>query len=127
MGGRHKLFVSKRDPQSTTCTKTYEVNQRCWIKLSAVFEPDVTGDWEFGLVVAAGQGDLYIEGEKVIDNTVDQKPSGLFVCAGTIEERALFKAQAGRVYNLEVRFNNHHPVPRQVIPMGRGAIELGGR
>ena len=77
MGGRHKLFVSKRDPQSTTCTKTYEVNQRCWIKLSAVFEPDVTGDWEFGLVVAAGQGDLYIEGEKVIDNTVDQKPSGL--------------------------------------------------
>ncbi|WKT48349.1 hypothetical protein QSH57_013279 [Fusarium oxysporum f. sp. vasinfectum] len=111
MGGRHKLFVSKRDPQSTTCTKTYEVNQRCWIKLSAVFEPDVTGDWEFGLVVAAGQGDLYIEGEKVIDNTVDQKPSGLLPV----------------VYNLEIRFNNHHPVPGQVIPMRRGAIELGGR
>ncbi|KAL7762837.1 hypothetical protein ACKLNR_006195 [Fusarium oxysporum f. sp. zingiberi] len=50
-----------------------------------------------------------------------------FACVGTIKERGLFKAQAGRVYNLEVRFNNHHPVPRQVIPMGRGAIELGGR
>ncbi|EGU86712.1 hypothetical protein FOPG_11975 [Fusarium oxysporum f. sp. conglutinans race 2 54008] len=39
----------------------------------------------------------------------------------------LFKAQAGRVYNLGIRFNNHHPVPGQVIPMRRGAIELGGR
>ncbi|KAG7432174.1 putative beta-glucosidase H [Fusarium oxysporum f. sp. raphani] len=39
----------------------------------------------------------------------------------------LFKAQAGRVYNLEIRFNNHHLVPGQVIPMRRGAIELGGR
>ncbi|KAI7759087.1 hypothetical protein LZL87_012826 [Fusarium oxysporum] len=26
----------------------------------------------------------------------------------------------------EVRFNNHHPAPGQVIPMGRDAIELGG-
>ncbi|KAH7202446.1 glycosyl hydrolase family 3 C-terminal domain-containing protein [Fusarium oxysporum] len=108
MGGRHKLFVSKRDPQSTTCTKTYEVNQRCWIKLSAVFEPDVTGDWEFGLVVAAGQGDLYIEGEKVIDNTVDQKPSGL------LPVQVLSKKGA---------YSRH----KQVIPMSRGAIELGGR
>ncbi|EXL47821.1 hypothetical protein FOCG_10336 [Fusarium oxysporum f. sp. radicis-lycopersici 26381] len=50
-----------------------------------------------------------------------------FACAGTIEERGLFKAQARRVYNLEVRFINHHPVPGQVIPMDWGAIELGGR
>lgn len=34
--------------------------------------------WELGLGVA-GQGDLYVDGEELIDNTLNQEPSVLFV------------------------------------------------
>ncbi|KAH7144741.1 glycosyl hydrolase family 3 C-terminal domain-containing protein [Fusarium sp. MPI-SDFR-AT-0072] len=44
------------------------------------------------------------------------------------ERRALGNGYLdGCLCGKEVRFNNHHPAPGQVIPMGRDAIELGGR
>lgn len=47
-------------------------------QLKTSFTPDVTGPWQLGLGVA-GQADLYVNGEKVIDNSTDQKAGLLFV------------------------------------------------
>jgi beta-glucosidase len=47
-------------------------------QLKTSFTPDVSGTWELGLGVA-GQADLYVDGEKVIDNSNDQKAGLLFV------------------------------------------------
>ncbi|KAL2783348.1 glycosyl hydrolase family 3 C-terminal domain-containing protein [Aspergillus keveii] len=89
--------------------------------------PNEGGEWEFGMVVAAGQGDLYIDGVQVIDNSTQQTPSPLFECAGSIQEVGHFTVEAGKSYALEIRFSNQRPVPGQTIPMGRGAIEVGAR
>jgi beta-glucosidase len=47
-------------------------------QLKTSFTPNVSGPWELGLGVA-GQADLYINGEKVIDNSTDQEAGLLFV------------------------------------------------
>jgi hypothetical protein len=47
-------------------------------QLTTCFTPDRSGTWELGLGVA-GQADLYVDGNKVVDNSTDQKPGLLFV------------------------------------------------
>lgn len=108
-------------------------------QLKTVFTPDVSGAWEMGLGVA-GQADLYVDGEKVVDNSSDQKAGLLFVSLSTLlqqtrvlkvqfttgaEERtAEYTFEAGRAYDLEVRFSNFKPLSaqspyvsvRQVVP-----------
>lgn len=51
---------------------------RSWVILRSTFTPDIDGVWEFGLGVA-GQADLYINDELVVENSVNQTPSILFV------------------------------------------------
>lgn len=98
-----------------------------WIRVSGTLHPDKSGLWEFGLVVAQGQGNLYIDGHKVIDNTENQVAGELFAMAGTIEETGTFECDASRTYEVELRFCNARPVPGTTIPMGKGAMQIGGR
>ena len=55
-----------------------EVPVRGYVSLRTTFKPDVSGTWLLGLGVA-GQGDLYVDGRKVVDNSTDQQAGLLFV------------------------------------------------
>ena len=80
------------------------------------FVPDQTGTWTLGLTVA-GQGDLYVDGRLVVENSKNQKADVTFVSClclvsslkfntGTEERLGEIELEAGRSYQLEVRFSN---------------------
>lgn len=61
------------------------VNMTCWIHWSATFTPDQDGDWRFGFVVA-GQGNIYVDGKEVVNNSEDQEQGELFFGLGSTEK-----------------------------------------
>lgn len=63
-------------------------------QLKTCFTPDQSGPWELGLGVA-GQADLYVNGEKVVDNSTDQKAGLLFVSPHTHSLSPLPKRSIG--------------------------------
>ncbi|KAH8833090.1 glycoside hydrolase superfamily [Flagelloscypha sp. PMI_526] len=105
----------------------HEVPVRGWVKSTATFIPDEDGVWQLGLGVA-GQADLYMDGKKVIDNTVNQKQSVLFFTTGAEEVIAEVDVKAGQKYDLEVRFSNFKQLNAQSPYSGRrGGFRLGGQ
>ncbi|WVF66947.1 hypothetical protein IAT40_001690 [Kwoniella sp. CBS 6097] len=104
-----------------------EVPVRGYVSLKTVFTPDESGIWELGLGVA-GQADLYIDGKKVIDNSSDQKAGLLFFNTGAEERTGEVEVEAGRAYNLEVRFSNFKQLNAMSPYTGRrGGIRIGGK
>ncbi|KAJ9157240.1 Beta-glucosidase I [Pleurostoma richardsiae] len=71
--------------------------------LVAFFEPDVTGEYNFGLPVY-GTGKLYVDGKMVVDNASRQTPGDSFWGAGTREEQGTIFLEAGRAYEIKVEF-----------------------
>jgi beta-glucosidase len=63
---------------SVRVSVVFVVSMHADSQLKTSFTPNISGPWELGLGVA-GQADLYINGEKVIGNSTDQKAGLLFV------------------------------------------------
>jgi beta-glucosidase len=61
------------------------VPMTCWIHWSASFTPDQDGEWRFGFVVA-GQGNIYIDGKEIVNNSQDQEIGELFFGLGSTEK-----------------------------------------
>ncbi|WWD20488.1 hypothetical protein CI109_104964 [Kwoniella shandongensis] len=100
-----------------------EIPVRGYVSLKTVFTPD-----ESGTVSVAGQADLYINGEKIIDNSTDQKEGLLFFNTGAEERTGEVIVGAGTEYNLEVRFSNFKQLNAMSPYTGRrGGIRIGGR
>ena len=68
-----------------------EVPVRGYVSLRTTFTPDTTGTWLLGLGVA-GQGDLWVDGKKVVDNSTNQQQGLLFV---SIARPAFLNGQTG--------------------------------
>ncbi|CDZ97665.1 glycoside hydrolase family 3 protein [Phaffia rhodozyma] len=102
-----------------------DVNMICWHRYSGIFVPDEDGDWEFGIVIA-GQGDLYIDGKLVVDNTHNQVPGEYFFNQGSIEVKAIVPGlKSGKEYSLELRSTNEKPLRSTQIFGSRGALRVG--
>jgi beta-glucosidase len=96
-------------------------------RVEAVFTPDVTGPWEFGLT-CCGTADLYIDGELFIDNTTNQRPGTSFFSKGTAEEYAVKEFVKGREYQLLIEFGSAATSTVRnmgVTSFGGGGVRLG--
>ena len=91
-----------------------------YVDIDGVFIPDETAQYSFGLTVQ-GSGQLFIEGELLVDNTVDQEPGTAFFGGGTIEKTAIISLEKQKPYRLHTRFGTS-PALQQ---FGKGGIRLG--
>ncbi|KAH8928460.1 glycoside hydrolase family 3 protein [Atractiella rhizophila] len=100
---------------------------RGWVRWSTTFRPNESGIWEIGLGVA-GQADLYFDGKLLIENSKDQKFGLLFFGTGAEEQVAEVHVEAGKLYDIEVRFSNFKQLsPNSPYAGRRGGIRVGGR
>ncbi|KAK9420744.1 putative Beta-glucosidase [Seiridium unicorne] len=97
----------------------------------AALEGSLTADedctYELGLVVC-GSGNLYVNGELIIDNTTKQTLGTSFFGCGTVEEKSYYKVQKGKTYNIKVEFGSTPTsklADQAALPRG-GAIRIGG-
>lgn len=90
------------------------------------FTPDTDGLWEFGFA-SIGKGNLYINGELVIENDACWKLGELFFNeGGSDERRALYTFEAGQTYKVDAR---HWFKPDQTLsgPFNvKAGIRVGG-
>ncbi|KAF9006624.1 glycoside hydrolase family 3 protein [Cyathus striatus] len=92
---------------------------------SANFIPDEDGDWEFGLNIA-GSGNLFLNGDLVIDLSTNPKQGDSFFGLGTVDIRSAVKdLKAGQVYNLEIRLSTADFAARGSPFTCWGGIRLG--
>lgn len=67
------------------------------------FRPEITGDYDFGLM-SAGLARAYIDESEVVDNWTAQTPGDSFYSFGSTEKRGKFYLEAGKDYQLRVDF-----------------------
>lgn len=98
-----------------------------YAELEGVLTPERSGVWDFGLSVH-GTGRLFIDGELVVSNVSEQKPGGTFGGCGTVEETGTRILEAGKSYNVLVRWGcdktSDLKVPG-VVAFGQGGMRLG--
>ncbi|KLU86661.1 hypothetical protein MAPG_05673 [Magnaporthiopsis poae ATCC 64411] len=84
-------------------------------------------EWEFGLVVQ-GTGNLYINGELVVDNTTHQRPGNAFFGSGTEEEKGRYKFCKGEKYHIKVVFGSGptSKLSTGSVIIGHGGMRVGG-
>jgi beta-glucosidase len=70
------------------------------VRVSAIFTPDVSGAWSWGLE-SAGRSVLRLDGDVVVDNTVPTRGKGFYGAGSAVVEQAS-TLEAGRPYALEV-------------------------
>ncbi|KAI5480122.1 beta-glucosidase [Pseudohyphozyma bogoriensis] len=98
---------------------------RGWIILRGTFVPDADGIFGLGI---AGQADLYIDDQLIIENSENQTSGLLFFTMGTEERLGQLKVKAGQEYKMEVRFTNFRQInPTSPYAGRRGGIRLGGQ
>ncbi|KAH6652601.1 beta-glucosidase [Truncatella angustata] len=83
--------------------------------------------FELGLVVC-GSGNLYVNGELVIENTTKQILGTAFFGCGTIEEKSVYKFEKGKTYDVKVEFGSTptSKLADQAVLMRGGALRIGG-
>ncbi|KAK0100779.1 hypothetical protein ONS95_007228 [Cadophora gregata] len=100
-----------------------------WAEVEAIFAPEETCDFEFGLTVF-GTGKLYIDNELLIDNETTQRSGGSFFNVGTVEETRIKHVEAGTTYHLKVIYasgvTSKIADADGVVSFGGGGIRIGG-
>ncbi len=100
-----------------------------WAEVEAFFTPEEDGEYEFGLTVF-GTGNLYIDGELLVDNSTVQRSGGSFFNVGTVEETGIKRLKAGKSYKLTVDFASGVTSKLKdadgVVSFGGGGIRIGG-
>ncbi|KAM5344108.1 hypothetical protein ACJ41O_012645 [Fusarium nematophilum] len=99
-----------------------------YAEIEGVLTPEVSGEWDFGLSVH-GTGELFIDGELVISNVLNQRAGSAFLGSGTVEETGTVRLEAGQGYNVLARWGcsltSDLKVPG-VVDFGQGGLRLGG-
>lgn len=94
-----------------------------YMDLDSTFTPDVSGEYEFGCSVR-GTAKLYIDDELIVDNANKQRQGSTFLGAGTLEERGSKVLEAGKTYQISVRFGSS--LTQKVKKKGATAMRGGG-
>ncbi|KAL1708539.1 glycoside hydrolase family 3 protein, partial [Schizophyllum commune] len=125
-----KPAVWSTPTKSTTCflmdgIDASKVNYKCWIRFSTKFTPDESGDWDFGLNLA-GRGNLFLDGNLVIDLSTNPELGEAFFGLGTVDVKRTVKGlKAGQTYDLEIRINSADFQARSSPFECYGGIRLG--
>ncbi|KAH8830267.1 glycoside hydrolase family 3 protein [Flagelloscypha sp. PMI_526] len=103
------------------------INGDAFTRYSTTFVPDQDGDWNFSLNLA-GEGNLFVDGNLVIDLSTDPKQGESFFGLGTIDVSNIVKdLKAGQTYSLEVRCSSAQFQSRGSPFTCWGGIRLGGQ
>ena len=100
-----------------------------YITAEAIFTPDESGIWDFGLSVY-GTANVYLDDELIIDETTEkQKAGGAFFGKGTPERKGSVNLKQGQEYKLRVEFGSAATSTSPqigVTTFGGGGFQLGG-
>ncbi|KAF4443303.1 hypothetical protein F53441_11454 [Fusarium austroafricanum] len=99
-----------------------------YAEMEGTLTPEKSGEWDFGLCVH-GTGELFIDGELIISNVVDQKPGSSFLGCGTVEKTGSKMLEGGKSYNVVVRWGCDKTSDLKasgVVDFGQGGMRLGG-
>ncbi|KAH3679130.1 hypothetical protein WICPIJ_008738 [Wickerhamomyces pijperi] len=75
-----------------------------YVDIVGVLEVDEDAEYDFGLTVV-GVGQLFIDGQLVVDNKTDQKAGGTFYGYGSVEELGKISLKKGHKYDIKVQFH----------------------
>jgi beta-glucosidase len=98
-----------------------------YITMEGVFTPTESGVYDFGLTVA-GTGELFIDGELVVDNKTTQRQGTSFFGIGTPEERGSKYLEANRKYKISVDYGTAPTSNLKlhgVVSFGPGGVRVG--
>ncbi|KAK2762861.1 hypothetical protein FQN54_001036 [Arachnomyces sp. PD_36] len=96
--------------------------------LEGILEPTESGIYDFGLTVA-GTGELFVDGELVVDNKSKQRQGTSFFGIGTVEERGSKYLEAGKPHRVFVEYGTAPTSNLKlhgVVSFGPGGVRLGG-
>lgn len=99
-----------------------------YITMDGIFEPSESGIYDFGLTVA-GTGELFIDGEKIVDNKSNQRQGTSFFGIGTPEERGWKYLEANKRYKVMVEYGTAPTSNLKlhgVVSFGPGGLRVGG-
>lgn len=99
-----------------------------YVTMEGILEPTESGIYDFGLTVA-GTGELFIDGELVVDNKTKQRQGTSFFGIGTPEERGWKHLNAGQQYHVLVEYGTAPTSNLKlhgVVSFGPGGLRLGG-
>lgn len=99
-----------------------------YITMDGIFEPVESGMYDFGLTVA-GTGELFIDGEKIVDNKTNQRQGTSFFGIGTPEERGSKYLEAHKRYHIMVDYGTAPTSNLKlhgVVSFGPGGLRVGG-
>lgn len=103
-------------------------NDPWYATVEGYFQAERTGDYELGLCVY-GTGNVYVDGELLIDNTTKQtQGSVLFGCA-TIEEKGKMHMEKDKTYHVKLEFASAVTSKLDgggVPQFGGGGFRIGG-
>lgn len=105
-----------------------ELKELWYAEIEGTLSPGKSGEWDFGLCVH-GTGELFIDGQLVVSNVVDQRPGSSFLGCGTVEETGSKTLEAGKSYNIIVRWGCDKTSKLKVsgvVDFGKGGVRLGG-
>lgn len=123
----HELELLKTDPFLVDYHHTGLKSELFYATLegSLVAEEDCT--YELSLVVC-GSGNLYVDGELVIDNSTHQTLGSAFYGCGTVEEKCFVKMEKGKTYVIKASFGSTptSKLADEAILVRGGALRIGG-
>lgn len=99
-----------------------------YVTMDGIFEPLESGIYDFGLTVA-GTGQLFVDGELVVDNKTNQRQGTSFFGIGTPEERGSIRLNAHQSYRIYVEYGTAPTSNLKlhgVVSFGPGGLRLGG-
>jgi beta-glucosidase len=99
-----------------------------WVEMEGTMTPEETADYNFSLSVS-GTGKLFIDDGVVVDNETIQRPGDSFFGTGTVEEYGTMSMQAGRSYNVLLKYGTAPTATFTVTgatSLGAGGFRLGG-
>jgi beta-glucosidase len=106
-----------------------DLEDKWYAELEGTLTPETSAEWDFGLTVH-GTGELFINGELVVSNVRNQRMGGgAFAGCGTVEETGVMRLEAGKSYNVLVRWGSSLTSDLKVsgvVDFGQGGLRLGG-
>ncbi|TIC65479.1 putative beta-glucosidase precursor [Wallemia mellicola] len=99
----------------------------CWSEATGTFTPNKTDNYELG-VAGIGKIDLYINNEKVVDNSTDPQPGTLWFNSGSEERTTVKHLEEGKQYTITAKLyysSEGSQAAGTLSPLLRGGIRFG--
>ncbi|KAL9100857.1 MAG: hypothetical protein Q9163_003823 [Psora crenata] len=91
-----------------------------YVDCEGIFTPAEDGLYDFGLTVQ-GTGQLFVDGQLIIDNATDQEAGTSFFGGGTVEEIGSIELKKGQDYSVKVEFGTAAAAAK----FGAGGLRIG--